>query len=134
MVNEVTLIGRLGGDPELRTTTSGKQVASVSLATSEKYKDKEETTWHRLVAWQKTGELMAQYGRKGALAYVKGSIKTRQYEDKEGKRQTITEILVDRFRVLERTTERAPDHAPGASSKGSQPETQQSFTTDDIPF
>ncbi len=97
-VNKVILIGNLGRDPELRYTKSGQAVANFSLATNERWTDKEgaqqeRTEWHRIVAWGKTGELCAQYLSKGRTTYVEGRLQTREYEDKEGIKRYTTEVI-----------------------------------------
>ena len=127
MVNEVILIGRLGRDPELKTTTTGKTVCSASLATSEKINNQEVTTWHDLVAWDKTGELMAQYGRKGQLAYVKGQIRKRSWE-KDGQQRIAVEIIVRQFRSLERAPQDSQRSKPAETDNAS------GYTEENIPF
>ena len=96
-VNKVILIGRLGQDPELKHTPSGNAVCNFTVATSEKYKDKqgqqqEKTEWHKIVTWQKTAELCAEYLTKGREVYLEGSLQTRSYENKEGVKVYVTEI------------------------------------------
>ncbi|MFC2131653.1 single-stranded DNA-binding protein [Bacteroidota bacterium] len=97
-LNRVTLIGNLGADPELRTTTSGSKVASINIATSESYKDKsgetvEQTEWHRVVLWNWLADIADKYTKKGSKVYVEGKLKTRNYEDKDGVTRYITEIV-----------------------------------------
>ena len=96
-VNKAILIGNLGRDPELRYTQSGQAVVNFSIATSENWNDKngerqERTEWHRIVAWGKTGELCAQYLKKGRTVYIEGRLQTREWEDREGQKRTTTEI------------------------------------------
>lgn len=105
MKNKVSLIGRVGEDPILNTTDSGKKVTNVSLATSEKWKDDkgekhERTEWHRLVIWGKSAEIAVEYVKKGHLLNIEGSIQYRTYTDKEGNKQYATDILVDEFHLL----------------------------------
>jgi single-strand DNA-binding protein len=97
-LNKVTLIGRLGRDPEVRFTGSGRAVATFTLATSERWKDQEgndqeRTEWHRIVAWGRLGEICGEYLSKGRQIYVEGRIQTRDWEDQEGNRRTTTEII-----------------------------------------
>ena len=97
MVNRVTLIGSLGKDPEVRTLDNGTKVASFSLATSESYKDKNDTwqnqtTWHNIVAWRGLAD-RAEKLAKGATAYVEGKISHREYTDKDGNKKYLTEIV-----------------------------------------
>lgn len=96
-VNKVTILGRLGQDPELKYTPSGAAVCNFSLATSESWKDKagqkqEKTEWHRVTVWGKLAELCNQYLAKGRQAYVEGSLQTRSWDDKDGKKCYMTEI------------------------------------------
>lgn len=106
-LNKVMLIGRLGADPELRTTPNGNQVVNFNLATDESYKDKngqrvERTEWHRIVVWDKLAEICKQYLSKGRLVYIEGRLTTRSWEDKEtGKKQYITEVVATDMQMLE---------------------------------
>jgi single-strand DNA-binding protein len=106
-INKVILVGNLGRDPELNYLPSGQSVCKFSLATSRAYKDKqgelkEETEWHNIVAWGKTGEICAQYLKKGGQAYVEGRIQTRQWEDKTGNKRTSVDIVADNVQILGR--------------------------------
>ena len=104
-VNKVILVGHLGADPELRNTASGQAVCEFRIATSESWKDKngqrqERTEWHRVVVWGKTAEICAKYLSKGRQAYIEGRIQTRSYEDKEGVKRYITEIVANDVQFL----------------------------------
>lgn len=104
-LNKVILIGRLGKDPELRYTPTGAAVATFNVATNEAYKDKdgkdvENTDWHRIVAWRKLAEICGQYLKKGSLVYIEGKLKTRSYDDKDGTKKYITEIVADNMQML----------------------------------
>lgn len=100
MHNKVQLIGHIGIDPELKEINENAKVATFTMATSEKYKDKEEETqWHRIVVWNKLAEIIERYTRKGSLIFVEGRIKYRSYE-KEGQKVYITEIVGDSIRLL----------------------------------
>ena len=97
--NRVQLIGHLGSDPEIKTTDGGKKLAKLSIATTEVYKNAsgekvEETQWHNLVAWGKTAEIIEKYVSKGKQIAVDGKITYRSYEDRNGDKRYITEILV----------------------------------------
>jgi len=102
-VNKVILVGNLGRDPETRTFPSGDQVCNVTLATTDKWKDKqsgemrEATEWHRLVFNGRLAEIAAQYLRKGSQIYVEGQIRTRKYNDKDGVEKYATDIRVDQM-------------------------------------
>lgn len=96
-LNKVMIIGRLGQDPELRYTQSNTAVATLSVATTEKFKDKdgqsnEKTEWHKVVLWGKLAEVAKEYLAKGRMVYIEGSLKTREWEDKEGVKRYTTEI------------------------------------------
>lgn len=126
-MNSVTLFGRTTANPETRTTSSGQTVCSFSLATSEKWTDssgakQEKTTFHRLVAWGKTGEIIGQYMVKGQEMLIQGRIENRSWETPEGQKRTATEIIVEKFEF-------------GQKPKGAQVEEQlaEAVLTDD-PF
>ena len=105
-VNKVILVGNLGRDPETRTFPSGDQVCNATLATTDKWKDKqsgemrEATEWHRLVFNGRLAEIAAQYLRKGSQIYVEGQIRTRKYQDKDGVEKYATDIRVDQMQML----------------------------------
>jgi single-strand DNA-binding protein len=102
-VNRVTLVGRIGKDPEVKQVSDTFKVAKVSLATSEKFTSKGETVevteWHNVIAYNKTAELFEKYVNKGDLLYVEGKLKTRSWE-KDGTKHYATEIIVDRIDFL----------------------------------
>lgn len=106
MVNKVILIGNLGRDPEVRTTTSGQNVASFTLATSRKWRDRdgnrqEQTEWHNVVVWGKQAETAGQYLTKGRQIYVEGRLQTRSWEDKtSGEKRYRTEVVCENFQML----------------------------------
>jgi single-strand DNA-binding protein len=104
-VNKAILVGNLGRDAEMRFTAGGTAVSTVSLATTEKFTDKEgqkreDTQWHRIVIWGKTAESLQDYLTKGKQIYVEGRIQTREWTDKEGKQNKTTEIRADRIVLL----------------------------------
>ncbi len=147
-VNRVILVGRLGKDPELSYLPSGQSVAKFSMATSRRYKDKsgewkEETEWHNIVAWAKLGELCAQHLKKGRQAYVEGQIRSHSWEDREGKKRTAVDIVVDSVVPLgsrgdDGGGEPARSAAPAPAAKSSSDDfgepASQEITDDDIPF
>ena len=108
MVNKVILIGRLGKDPEIRSTPGGQTVTKFTLATDERYMDRagekqERTEWHNIVAWGKLGEICGQYLRKGKLIYIDGAIRTESWDDKEsGQKKYKTTIVADNMKMLDR--------------------------------
>ena len=104
-VNKVILIGNLGRDPEVRFTAGGKAVARFSVATSEVWNDQEgsrqeRTEWHNIVVWGKQAESCGQYLQKGRQVYIEGSIRNRQYDDKDGNKKYITEVNAQRVQFL----------------------------------
>src|SRR5574341_973471 len=104
-VNKVILIGNLGRDPEIRYTTSGQAVSNFTLATTEvrpnKSGEKEEfTEWHRIVAWGRLAEICGEYLSKGKTVYIEGSLRTRSWEDKEGRKRWTTEVFAQNMQIL----------------------------------
>ncbi len=104
-VNKVILVGNLGQDPDCRFMTSGEAVTNVSLATTENWKDKdgqkqERTEWHHLVFYKRLAEVAGEYLRKGSKIYVEGKIKTRKWQDKDGRDRFTTEIIVHDMQML----------------------------------
>ena len=133
-VNLAILIGNLGKDPELRYTPGGQAVATFSMATTEKWKDKdgkmsEKTEWHNIVCWGRNAEVANQYLKKGSPAYVEGRIQNRSYDDKEGNRRYITEVVARRLQMLSRRSE----SSGGSSDMPPVPEDIPE-TDDDLPF
>ena len=118
-VNKVLLIGNLGKDPEVRFTGGGQAVARFPVATSEVWNDREgqrqeRTEWHNVVVWGKQAETCGQYLQKGRQVYIEGSIRTRQYDDKDGNKRYITEIIAQNVRFLGgQGGGRGPVEAPG---------------------
>jgi single-strand DNA-binding protein len=106
MVNKVILIGNLGRDPEVRSTPSGQPVASFTLATSRRWKDKsgqrqEQTEWHQIVVWGKQAEIAGQYLTKGKQIYLEGRLQTRSWDDRQsGEKRYRTEVVCDNFQML----------------------------------
>lgn len=105
-INKVILVGNLGADPETRYMPSGKAVTNIRIATSESWKDKqtgdqqERTEWHAVVLYDKLGEISAEYLRKGSQVYIEGALRTRKWQDKEGKDRYTTEIIAQNMQML----------------------------------
>jgi len=142
-LNKVMLIGRLGGDPELRYTQGNTAIATFSLATDESWTDgagekQSRTSWHRIVAWGKLGETISQYLHKGSQAYIEGSIQYREYEDKEGVKKTVSEIKAVTIQFLDsRGQGQGGGQGSGQGSGGRNPKPSQSsepIPDEDIPF
>ncbi|HYH05965.1 MAG TPA: single-stranded DNA-binding protein [Thermoanaerobaculia bacterium] len=121
MINKVILVGRLGKDPEIRSTPQGSTVAKFTVATDEKFTDRsgekqERTEWHNIAAWGKLGEICGQYLRKGKLVYIEGSIRTESWDDKEsGQKKYRTEIVASTMKMLDR---RGDEGGGGGGSYG----------------
>lgn len=117
-LNKVQLIGRLGQDPEVKYLPNGDAVCNISLATSERWKDKqsgeqkEKTEWHRVVLFGKVAEIAGQYLRKGALAYFEGKLETRKWQDQSGQDRYTTEIRANEMKMLS-----GKDDAGGGGSR-----------------
>jgi len=110
MVNKVILVGNVGRDPEVRYLESGVAVANLPLATSETYTNKNgeritNTEWHNIVLWRKLAEVAEKWVKKGQALYIEGKIRSRSYEDKEGNKRYITEIVADNMQMLGKKTE-----------------------------
>jgi len=107
MLNKVTLIGRLGADPEVRYMPSGGAVTNISLATTRRWKDRQsgerrdETEWHRIAFFNRIAEIAGEYLRKGSLVYIEGRIRTRKWQDKEGQDRYTTEIIAEQMQMLD---------------------------------
>jgi single-strand DNA-binding protein len=136
-VNKVLLVGNLGKDPELRYTASGTAVANFSLATTERYKDREgqtqeKTEWHNITAWRQLAEICGKYLQKGKQVYIEGRIQTRSYDDKDGNKRYITEIVADQMRMLGRAGDE--NSGGGAQRREPQQERQQQSQYEEPPF
>ena len=104
-LNRAMLIGRIGREPQIRYTPNGSAVAQFSLATNESYKDKNgqlkiQTDWHRVVVWNKLAEICGQYLHKGSLVCVEGLLKTRVFNDRDGSKKFMTEIIASNMQML----------------------------------
>jgi len=141
MINKVILVGNLGRDPEIRYTPSGMAVANFSVATTEKWKDKqsgemqERTEWHRIVAWGRLGEICGEYLSKGRQVYIEGKLQTRQWE-KDGVTRYSTEVVASEMKMLGSKTQ-GDGYKPADQSSApeySGPPLPGSKDDDDIPF
>lgn len=145
-MNKIQIIGRLGKDPELKYTATGTPVANFSVATSEKWKDKngqvnERTEWHRCVVWGKLGELCNQYLAKGRQVYIEGKMQTRDWEDNNGVKRYVTEVVVTNVEFLgSRDQNQGQGQQQNNNNQNNnqndyqEPSNDQNFTADDIPF
>lgn len=131
MLNKVILIGRLGRDPETRYMPNGEAVCNFSVATSEKYTDKngqrqEATEWHNVTMYRKLAEIAGQYLKQGSQVYIEGEIKSRKYTDKNGVERTAYDIIANELKMLGGNTQ-TPAQKP-------QPAQAQDDISDDVPF
>ena len=104
-VNKAIVLGNLGQDPDVRSTSSGQMVANFSLATNRSWTDRngqrqEQTEWHKIVAWAKLAEIIEQYLKKGDQVYIEGRLQTRSWEDKSGEKRYTTEIVAQEMVML----------------------------------
>ncbi len=137
-VNKVILVGNVGKDPDVRHLDSGVTVASFSLATSETYRNKENqkvtnTEWHNIVVWRGLAEVVEKYVKKGDPLYLEGKIRNRSYDDKDGNKKYITEIIADNMQMLGSKQSNDND----SSTEEKQPETDIETPPqeeDDLPF
>src|SRR5512136_978736 len=116
-LNKVMLIGNLGKDPEVRYTASGTAVASFSLATSEKFKNKngeweEKTEWHNITLWARLAEIAGEYLSKGKTVYIEGRLQTRKWQDRDGRDRYTTEIVGEKMQMLSAKGEGGRGRAP----------------------
>src|SRR5688572_106812 len=144
-VNKVILVGNLGRDAELRYTPGGAAVATLNLATTEVWNDRnsqrqEKTEWHRVVLWGKQAESLQEYLTKGKQIYVEGRLQTRQWDDKDGNKRYTTEIKADRITLVGGGSGGAGGAGGGMDRAGSQmgggmdEPPMEPITDDDIPF
>lgn len=148
-VNKVILLGTLGKDPELKYTPQGTAVTKFSMATNESYKDKqsgewkESTEWHNIVCWQRTAEVAAEYLKKGRQVYIEGRIHTRSWDDKDGQKKYMTEIVANELVMIggKREGEASSGGSRSASGFDQRPPKENDhvaqsaqITDEDIPF
>ncbi len=139
-VNKAIILGRLGKDPEVRYTANGTAVTNFSVATTDRYKDKdgnseERTEWHRIVVWDRLAEICGEYLAKGRSVYVEGSLRTRSWEDKEGNKRYTTEIV---GRTVQFLTPRGESARQGGTPEPTDDDYEGyeggGMTDDDVPF
>lgn len=145
-LNKVMLIGNLGKDPEVRFTASGQAVASFSIATSEKFKNRsgdmeERTEWHNIVLWGRLAEIAKEYLAKGRTVFIEGRLQTRKWQDRDGKDRWSTEVVGDRMQLLGGRgdggagRQAAPRSGDEGFNNSPEPYDNPSFNPDDdIPF
>lgn len=152
MINKVILVGNVGVDPEVRTTESGVKVARVRLATTERVFDrqtneaKEYTEWHTVVLWRSLADVVDRYVRKGSQLYIEGSIRTREWTDRENQKRFSTEIVANDMKMLGRRSDNGQQGGGQPQQGGYQQQPQQQYQQpqqpvvppaedpDDLPF
>lgn len=125
MLNKVFLIGNLGKDPELRNTSGGTAVCSLSLATSSRTKDKDgnwvdQTEWHKVVVWGVTAENVTKYTKKGSKVHIEGRLQTRKWQNKDGVDQYTTEVVAEQVKFLDNKTQEGGSQSGGSPGGGGQ--------------
>ncbi|HMU76369.1 MAG: single-stranded DNA-binding protein [Bacteroidetes bacterium] len=142
-VNKVILVGNLGRDPEIRHIDGNISVAKFPLATSEVYKNKDgqrvtQTEWHNVVLWRQLAETAEKFLKKGSLVYIEGKLRTRNWDDKEGNKKYITEVIGDSMTLLGRKPDENGNPSTGANDRTTSehhiPDAGQSEMNDDLPF
>lgn len=138
-VNKVILLGHLGRDPEMRYMPDGTAVATLSIATSESYKDREgnkqeRTEWHKVALFGKAAEIAGEYLRKGSQAYIEGRLRTRKWTDKDGQDRYTTEIVGDRMQMIGGRREEQQGGGHQGSGGGAPATPMDDLEMDDIPF
>ncbi len=134
-LNKVMLIGNVGKDPEVNFTPSGVKVAQLRMATSETWKDKdgavqEQTDWHTIIAWRGLADVVERLVRRGSRLYVEGKIQSRSFDDRDGHKRYVTEIIAENLLLLDaKRPEQSNSHAETEQSTGSS-----SAAADEIPF
>lgn len=137
-LNRVTLLGNLGADPEFRTTTNGTPVASMRMATTETYKDrngewKDLTEWHNVSLWNRLAEIARDYLRKGNKVYIEGRLRTRTYEDKDKTTKYFTEVVANNMILLSPKEEHGASDVEKSYSSDTDNIVPESIE-DDVPF
>ncbi|MCX7117028.1 MAG: single-stranded DNA-binding protein [Legionellales bacterium] len=131
-INKVILVGNVGGDPETRYMANGNAMTTLSVATSESWKDKQtgekqdRTEWHRVICFNRLGEIAGEYVRKGSKLYVEGSLRTRKWQDQQGQDRYTTEIIAQDIQMLDSKggSSQSYQEAPSSSAHDSGEETQ----------
>ncbi|MBK7938824.1 MAG: single-stranded DNA-binding protein [Lewinellaceae bacterium] len=145
MINKVTLIGNLGGDPEIRHLENGAAVGRFSVATNESYKDKDGnwqtlTEWHNVVVWRELAERAEKQLKKGMMVYVEGKLSYRKYTGQDGVERNVTDVVANTYRLLEKREGAADSRFPAAepvrNTESTMPTTADATPAngDDLPF
>ena len=140
-INKVILVGNLGQDPEVKFTAGGAAVTTLSIATSESWKDKEsgaeqeKTEWHRVVLWRRLAEIAGEYLKKGSKVYIEGQLQTRKWEQ-EGQTRYTTEVIARDMQFLDSrgNMDNSNSHPDISSTSEDSVDSEQEIKDDDIPF
>jgi len=153
-INKVILVGNLGNDPEVRYANNGSAIANISVATTDSWKDKntgeqqEKTEWHRVVMFNRLGEIAGEYLKKGSQVYIEGRLQTRKWQDQSGQDRYTTEIVANEMQMLggrgggsdmsgggyqAQPAQKPQQQGQGGAQPASQPQPSNDFD-DDIPF
>ncbi len=145
-INKVILVGNLGQDPEIRYTSSGSAVTNISIATSERWKDKQtgdfkdQTEWHRVVLFTRLAEIAGEYLKRGSKVYIEGKLRTRKWQDNNNVEKQTTEIVADNLQMLDRRMDDAGNaprpmaKEPSMTANPTQAPESKMIEDDDIPF
>ncbi len=152
-INKVILVGNLGNDPEVRYANNGSAIANISVATSESWKDKntgdqvEKTEWHRVVMFNRLGEIAGEYLKKGSKVYIEGKLQTRKWQDQGGQDRYTTEIVANEMQMLDSRggadmsgggyqapQQSASESSPAPSAQSAPAPQPSNDFDDDIPF
>lgn len=143
-VNKVILIGNLGNDPETRTIEGGAKVANFSIATTERYKDKngnpvDKTEWHNIVMWRGLADVAEKYLKKGSQVFIEGKLRTRSWDDQSGNKRYTTEILAENMTLLGKPEgnsggQNRPTPPSQQSNQVNEPSPSLDDIDDDLPF
>jgi single-strand DNA-binding protein len=138
-VNKVILVGNLGKDPELIKVSSGTSLCKFSIATTERFKNRqgeqqEKTEWHNIIAWGGLAETCGKWLHKGKQVYIEGKLQTTSYEDDNGTRRYRTEVVANTMQMLGRVSESSGTYNPTSQTEGLNKGDPDSWDKDDIPF
>ena len=139
-INKVILVGNLGRDPEVRYTTDNNAITNISIATTDRYKDKntgeqkEITEWHRVVFFNRLAEIAGEYLKKGSQVYIEGRLRTRKWTDQSGVEKYTTEIIADQMQMLGGGGAKPRTSEPSKPKPAPKPKATDGDLEDDIPF
>ena len=139
-INKVILVGNLGNDPEVRYGANGAEIANLTVATSDSWKDKntgeqvEKTEWHRVVGFGRVGEIMGEYLKKGSKVYIEGKLQTRKWQDKDGQDKYTTEIVASELQMLDSKGDNSAHQSAPQQRAQSKPTEKAPDFDDEIPF